>query len=230
MNANDNSSAHISSEYDAEVRRTIPNYDLFHEETVRLVRSAGMKPRLWLDTGCGTGNLVLRARKDFPDTKFLLADPSEEMLAQAKKKLDVPNVRFLQPGETQFLVRQNQEFDKQPDVITAIQAHHYLDKETRMDATKTCFELLGQDGMFITFENVTPTTAKGIEIGKAGWKEFQVKNGRTPEEAEKHIRRFGNDYHPITVEDHYFLYRVCGFRVVELFWYSYMQAGFYCIK
>lgn len=230
MVGKDNLTAHSVKDYDSDVRKTIPNYDQFHEETVRLVRSAGMKPGIWLDTGCGTGNMVQRALKDFPDTKYLLVDPSEEMLAQAKKKLDTPNVRFLQPGETQFLVRQNQEFDKQPDVITAIQAHHYLDKETRMDATKTCFELLGQGGMFIAFEHVTPTTAKGIDIGKAAWKEFQVKSGKTPEEAEAHIRRFGTDFHPITVEDHYFLYRVCGFRVVELFWYSYMQAGFYCVK
>ncbi|MGD0856485.1 MAG: hypothetical protein ABSA18_11850 [Dehalococcoidia bacterium] len=34
----------------------------------------------------------------------------------------------------------------------------------------------------------------------------------------------------VTVEEHLDLYRSCGFAVVELFWLSCMQAGFYCIK
>jgi tRNA (cmo5U34)-methyltransferase len=38
------------------------------------------------------------------------------------------------------------------------------------------------------------------------------------------------EYFPITVEEHLDLLRNCGFGAVEMFWYSYMQAGFYCIK
>lgn len=226
MNSKDNASAHSSGVYDVEVRRTIRNYDLFHDETVCLLKAAGANPALWLDTGGGTGNLIVKALEAFPETRFILADPSEGMLEEAGKKIKSPRVRFIGPVSTQDLDISGET----PDVITAIQAHHYLDKENRLTATKKCYDLLKTDGFFISFENVSPTTARGIEIGKAAWKEFQVNSGKTPEEADQNILRFGNEYHPITVEDHYFLYRVCGFRVVELFWYSCMQAGFYCIK
>jgi len=41
----------------------------------------------WLDTGCGTGNLVELALKAFPDTRFILADPTEKMLHAAVARL-----------------------------------------------------------------------------------------------------------------------------------------------
>lgn len=227
MSVSDNSSSHLASIYDAEIRKTIPFYDEFHDETIRLLRATGASPRLWLDTGCGTATLAEKASKLFPETRFVLADPSESMLAEAGKKLPAGGkVAYLDPVETQNIDLKGET----PDVITAIQAHHYLDKEKRISATKKCYDLLGQDGIFITFENVSPTTVRGIETGKKMWLDFQLAAGKKPDEAEKHIKRFGNEYFPITVEDHFFLYRVCGFRVVELLWYSYMQAGFYCVK
>jgi tRNA (cmo5U34)-methyltransferase len=37
-------------------------------------------------------------------------------------------------------------------------------------------------------------------------------------------------FFPITVEEHLSLLKKMGFNAVELLWYSYMQAGFYCVK
>jgi len=47
---------------------------------------------------------------------------------------------------------------------------------------------------------------------------------------ENHLKRFNVEYFPINIEEHLSLLRKSGFSVVEMFWYSYMQAGFYCIK
>jgi tRNA (cmo5U34)-methyltransferase len=47
---------------------------------------------------------------------------------------------------------------------------------------------------------------------------------------EPHFERFDSEYFPITIEEHLKLLRACGFKTVGLFWYSYMQAGFYGIK
>jgi tRNA (cmo5U34)-methyltransferase len=38
------------------------------------------------------------------------------------------------------------------------------------------------------------------------------------------------EYFPITIEEHLSLLREIGFEVIELLWFSYMQAGFYCQK
>jgi tRNA (cmo5U34)-methyltransferase len=229
LNQNDNVTAHSASEYDKQVLNTIPYYDKFHEETINLVKAYLPQPKTWIDTGCGTGVLIQKCLKAFDETLFILSDPSESMLLSAKQKLSeyTNRVEFLDPVATQDI---SPSFFKKPDVITAIQAHHYLSASDRIKATEVCFDLLNAGGIYITFENISPMTESGIEIGKQNWGNYQLSRGKTKEQVENHLDRFGKEYFPITIEEHLDLYRHCGFKAVEMFWYSYMQAGFYCIK
>lgn len=136
-------------------------------------------------------------------------------------------VQFLTPVTTQYIVLDS---SLRPDIITAVQSHHYLIKEERMMATKVCYELLSKDGVYISFENIRPFTEQGIAYGKQKWADFQKFRGKSEKQVRNHIDRFDKEYYPIMVEEHLQLYRECGFKVVELLWFSYMQAGFYCIK
>jgi tRNA (cmo5U34)-methyltransferase len=151
------------------------------------------------------------------------------MLNKAREKLSESSksINFLEPLPTQQL---NPKICQKADVITAIQSHHYLSQDERKKAVKSCYDLLNENGIFITFENIRPATNKGIEIGKNNWKSFQLSHGRDDETVKNHLQRFDNEYFPITIEDHLKLLKNAGFKVVELFWFSYMQAGFYCIK
>lgn len=227
MQKSDNLTSHLSNEYDSNIGNTIPYYNRFHEETINLVKSMNIKPNIWVDTGCGTGTLVEKALQKFPDTSFILVDPSIDMLTEAKQKLSRHSDRmgFLEP-----MPSQNISLSQNIDIITAIQSHHYLSEDARYKAIKACYDNLNENGIYVTFENIRPLTEKGTEIGKEYWKRFQVSKGKSVEEAENHIKRFGVEYFPITIEEHLNLLRDSGFRMVEMFWYSYMQAGFYCIK
>ena len=225
-----NTTPHLPEDYDVQVSNTIPYYSSFHQETINLIKSLPSRPKVWLDTGCGTGSLVKKAILEFPDTRFILLDPSESMLQQALEKLSVfmpERVESLKPCPTQKLSCMLKE---KADVITAIQCHHYLCSEDRIKATKVCYDILDDDGIYITFENIRPLTKKGILIGKQYWANFQLSMGKSQEEVDKHLARFGIEYFPITIEDHLKLLRETGFKNVELFWCSYMQAGFYGIK
>jgi tRNA (cmo5U34)-methyltransferase len=219
----------LAAVYDQQVGDTIPYYDAFHQETINLIKAAQIEPKNWLDTGCGTGTLVQKALPIFPNTTFILADPSREMLNNAKKKLaNIANgrVQSLEPASTQDLPKSV----ASPEVITAIQSHHYISREERIRATAVCFELLSPRGVYVTFENIRPLTAEGITIGKENWKNFQLGRGRDMQTVQKHMERFDVEYHPITVQDHLSLLRNVGFSTVEMLWYSCMQAGFYGIK
>ena len=102
--------------------------------------------------------------------------------------------------------------------------------EDRIKAIEVCYDTLKENGTFITFENIRPLTKKGIEIGKSYWKNFQLEHGKGEEEINQHLARFDVEYFPITIEDHLAVLRDSGFSTVEVLWYSYLQAGFYCIK
>jgi tRNA (cmo5U34)-methyltransferase len=225
-----NATPHLPEDYDARISYVLPYYSCFHQETINFVKSLASSPRIWLDTGCGTGSLVNKAIEEFLATKFLLLDPSEGMLTQARKKLSScspDRLEFLKASPTQEF---SQKLEEQPDVITAIQCHHYLTREGRVKATGVCYNLLIEGGVYITFENIRPLTEEGITIGKRYWRNFQEAHGRSEEEIEEHLKRFDTEYFPITIQEHLELLGKTGFRTVELFWYSYMQAGFYCIK
>lgn len=216
--------------YDEHINKTIPYFGALHIEIINIVNATGRKPELWLDTGCGKGTLAEKALDVFHNTRFLLSDPSEDMMNVARRKLDGKygdRCRFLTASTTQDIILPG---DECPDVITAVLCHHYLNEEGRLTATNKCFDLLEKGGLYITVENIRPFTVLGTEIGKSNWKNFQVAAGKPVDEVDNHIKRFGLEYFPITVNEHLSLLLRCGFSGVEMLWYSYMQAGFYCIK
>lgn len=229
MKNHDNTTPYQSDLYDAHVINTLPYYESYHQETINLIKSLPTPPELWMDTGCGTGSLVRKALSKFPDTQFLLLDPSEGMLEQGRTKLADENnrVKFLNPSTTQEF---QEKLENRPDVITAIQCHHYLSYNDRIKAIEVCYDNLKENGTFVTFENIRPLTKKGIDIGKSYWKNFQLEHGKGEEEINQHLARFDVEYFPITIEDHLTILRDAGFSTVEVLWYSYLQAGFYCIK
>ena len=228
MTKPDNTTPHDSSEYDGKVRQTIPFYETMHLETIDMVRAVKPDAACWLDTGCGTGYLIELALPLFPNTQFILADPSQAMLDQAGERLSrvgETRVKALLPVGSEAQVG-----EKACQAVTAIQSHHYLLPRQREQAIKACFGILEDDGLFITFENIRPSTQRGIDIGLDRWGRFQREGGRSAPVVAAHRERFGTAYFPITVNDHLALLRAVGFQTVELFWFSHMQAGFYAIK
>ena len=231
MTQADNATPHQAAAYDKGVRQTIPFYEEIHRQTIDVVKTVRPDVECWLDTGCGTGYLVELALPVFPKTRFVLVDPSEAMLKQAMKRLkDVPKnrIRFLQPIPSEGLLSCAGEIA--PQVITSILCHHYSQPEQRRQAIQCCHQMLGGGGILVTFENVAPSTSGGTEIGLSRWKRYQLERGRELSAVEEHLGRFNTRFFPLRVEEHLDLLKEAGFRVVELFWFSQMQAGFYAIK
>ncbi len=230
MERTDNKSSHKASEYDESVKETIRYYELFHDETVDLVKVVKPEAKCWLDTGCGTGYLVEKALVHFPDTFFILADPSKEMLLEARKRLQSvrpERIRFIDSVSSENLPTN---FTVQPEVVTAIMCHHYSKPEQRRNAVKACFDSLAPGGIFITFEHIYPGSEKHLEISLHRWERFQLSKGRSAEIIKHHLGRFNTKYFPIGIGEHLKLLKECGFSVTELFWYSQVDAGFYAIK
>lgn len=220
----DNKTSQSAGEYDANVSKTIPYYRMFHEETIKLVDAYGTGKGSWLDTGCGTGSFILKAKEHFPCVQFIAADPAKTMLEIAEEKLAEMKVPCLLAGTEEL----NQ---KGPfSIITAILAHHYLDEAMRKKATQNCYDMLLPAGLYVTFETIRPATEAGTKIGLKRWRDAQVANGKSVESANQHVSRYGTELLPITIDAHLALLKETGFSAVEIFWVSGMQAGFYAIK
>lgn len=221
---NDNKSAFCSSEYDKKIKQTLPYYDEFYKQIIDLIELFQKSAVRWLDIGCGTGKMGSFAFKNIELEKFVFCDSSDEMIRTAKERFNYSNAVF------SVCDVQNLEYIDEFDVITAIQVNHYLQIDERKTALEKCYGALKENGLFISFENFSPFTAIGKSVYLEKWKRYQMSQGKSIEESERHIERYGKDYFPITLEEHLKLMRNCGFRVVEILWLSNMQAGIWGMK
>lgn len=221
-----NTSPYAAADYDSNIERTIPYYSFFYQQTLDLVAAIGQDRFQWLDCGCGTGTMAEMALERFPDAEFTLCDPSAEMVGLAKQKLS---------GEKRILAyrvlgTENLHDENRFDVATAIQSHHYFREDERVKATQNVYRALKEGGMYIFFENTAPATQKGKEIVMKRWAQYQREHGKTEAEIETYLSRYGKNYFPIPLAAHLHNLKQCGFKTVEPFWLSVMQAGFYAIR
>jgi tRNA (cmo5U34)-methyltransferase len=228
---NDNASAHPAHRYDAEIRPVIPFYDTIQTETLDLVRSVVPQPILWIDTGCGTGSFVARALPLFPRTRYILADPSNAMLTQARNRLEAAPAEAVTilPAMTSDSLS-SVEPKLRVQVVTAMLCHHYMEPAVRLAAVRSCYEILDPGGVLIVVENVDCESTHGREIGLRRWGEYQLHAGREPEAVDQHLARFGTELKPIRITEHFAVFREAGFTTTEIFWRAQMQAGFYAVK
>ncbi len=220
----DNKSAHNSGVYDDRITSVLPYYREYHAQIIDLVDKLDIPNPNWLDTGCGTGTLAARVFEMRDDVRFTLADPSVGMLEKAKEKLSGRDVEFINQSSLEI------SFTDEYDIVTAVQSHHYLQKDERKRAVKNCYEALKESGLFVTFENICMSDPKSDEIAMRRWVAFLEEHGNTPEEVQVQKDRRGVETLPITIGEHINLLRDCGFRSVDMLWTSYLQAGFWAIK
>ncbi len=221
----DNSTAHSASDYEREVRVTVPFHATILDQALDTAFAFIPNPTRWLDTGCGPGRLVALARKLDPEATFVLADPSEAMLDLA---------RAHNPGlpASAFVAASS---DALPDlapfeIITAIQCHHYYeDPGGRERALRRCRALLAPGGAMVIFENVRAETELGHALQRRRWAAWQRAQGRDQATVEMQIAREGTKFFPIKVSEHLALLGQLGFAVVEQIYRAYGQAGFVAI-
>ncbi|MCQ5130030.1 class I SAM-dependent methyltransferase [Butyricicoccus faecihominis] len=221
---NDNGSAFNAADYDSEIGRTLPYQDEFYKQAVDAVRHCRTGAVSWLDVGCGTGKMAQAALGQVPLDRFVFCDSSAAMLERAKARLAFPGASFFRADVREL------PFKNEFDVVTAIQVNHYLQKEERVAALMACHGALREGGVLISFENFAPDGEQMERIYLERWRSYQLAQGKSHEECESHMARYGKAYFPIPLSEHFAALRCCGFRAVEILWLSYMQVGFLAIK
>ncbi|MDE6853009.1 MAG: class I SAM-dependent methyltransferase [Lachnospiraceae bacterium] len=214
-----NSTPFDVTEYDRQIKRTLPFYEEMFQQVIDIVRTLNLQSLRWLDVGCGTGKMAGTALDNFDIQKMVCIDVEKEMLERARELCNDEKVEFLQCDAREL------PYQKMFDIVTAIQINHYFRKEERITTIKNCYDALAENGIYISFENFAPYSGEGAGLYLERWKEFQIANGKTKEEALSHIGRYGRDYFPVTIPESIELLKECGFRMVEIFWVSYMQVG-----
>jgi len=207
------------TEYDKQIKRTLPFYEEMVQQIVDIVKVLDMPSLRWLDVGCGTGKVARTVLDNFDIQKMVCVDVEQEMLEKAGKLCHNDKAEFLQCDVRDLPYRESF------DIVTAVQAGHYFNKQERITAIRKCYDALVENGVYISFENFAPDSEDCTRLYLERWKQYQIKNGKSEEEADLHIGRYGKDYFPVRISESIGLLKDGGFRMVEILWVSYMQVG-----
>lgn len=93
-----------------------------------LKKISQMNFRSVLDVGCGTGEVLKSISEEYPDVRLYGIDISEEMLKQAKAKLNRKAV--LSAGDADHIPFTNNEFDL---IVCTDSFHHYPNPQQAVD-------------------------------------------------------------------------------------------------
>jgi ubiquinone/menaquinone biosynthesis C-methylase UbiE len=127
----------------------LPGYDLltrlsgFKRVHDRLIGQAELTDDYRvLEIGCGTGNLIIRAKRAHPSVDMVGYDPDPLALKRAQRKADgLSGIRF-ERGYAQRLPYADGEFDR---VLSSMMLHH-LDTDAKAAAAAEVFRVLRPGG------------------------------------------------------------------------------------
>lgn len=216
---NQNSTPFNVAAYDKQIKRTLPFYDEMVRQIIDIVKVLKIQSPRWLDVGCGTGKVARAVLDNFDIQKMVCIDVEQKMIEKAEILCNNRNIEFLQCDVRKL------SYQRLFDVVTTVQVNHYFKRQERITAVKKCYDALKENGIYISFENFAPDSEDGTKLYLERWKQFQIVNGKTEEEATLHIKRYGQDYFPIPISESIKILKDCGFRMVEILWVSYMQVG-----
>lgn len=135
-----------------------------------------------LCVGVGTGAEVLALATAYPGWSFVGVDPSEEMLAVARRRLDEAGVSHrceLMHGYVEDVPQQ------QFDAVVSLLVAHFIPREDRRPFYTAIHDRLRPGGRFVSAEICADLDAPGFPQMLEDWKQVQSLMGATPESLAK---------------------------------------------
>ena len=213
--------------YDADMDLMHPNRHKMVEVIIAVLAASAPEPRLVVDLGTGTGFLLERLLRRFPNCRAVAIDGSRQMVASAKSRLgalaervDFVVADFRQPEALGVAV-------EPADAVVSAYALHHLNLQEKANLIGRCRAGLKESGWFLNadlvvsedefLEDLTQQMRVSGIVDRA-----QNRDPRFPDAAA--TRRFIDDLQrnecdqPQREDDDLRIMRECGYRHVSLLW------------
>ena len=217
-----------SNEYDDSAHKIIPAYHAIYELTRHLLRDRLSIQARILVAGAGTGKEVIDCSQNNPNWSFIGFDPSEQMLAIARKKVAAASLESkisLVRGRIEDVA------ENDFDAATAILVMHFLpDDGTKFNFLKTIADKLKPGAPIVLVDLEGKIGSDEYHVLNAAWKNQQLftrpENDRINEEFA--IRE--KEVHFIPQERLELLFEKAGFITIHKFFKAYLFGGYVAIK
>ncbi|MDD2786235.1 MAG: class I SAM-dependent methyltransferase [Patescibacteria group bacterium] len=164
-------------DYDALIKKLIPNYEKMHQSVIDLVNTTSEKPVL-LDLGIGTGKTALHLLNKYPQAVIDGFDISPKMIEQGKTRLrdNLSHVHFIEQDIKDLELK-----EKHYDAGVAVLSVHHLTGEQKKELFKKIFNHLKSGGIFVLGDIVKFDSEKETIAKEEEWRAFLIKNLGTKE-------------------------------------------------
>jgi len=196
-----------AADYDAAIRRYIPQYDQMIATVVALVRGDV------IDLGTGTGALAAAILEAQPTARVRLVDIDPAMLETAATRV----ARF---GDRAELVRASFDESLPPcdAVVASLALHHVPELDRKRALFRSVHDALRPGGRFVIADVTVHENGSEHDVIYAMWSAWMASKGIAQNEANALFAQWAGEdrYHPLAIELQ--LLADAGFARPECFW------------
>jgi tRNA (cmo5U34)-methyltransferase len=146
-------SKNMASVYDRMCQLLVPGYDLMQDTLINILKFENMERIVLLDLGAGSGILIEKILKEFPDAICYYLDFSDDFMSVAREKLQKYGDRVTYI-KSDFCMNWESEINENPNVITSMSAIHHLSNENKKELYKRCYNVLEENGWFFNIDEM----------------------------------------------------------------------------
>lgn len=143
----------MANAYDKVCQIIVPAYDFMQDALINMLKFEDMEKIVLLDLGAGSGILIEKILKEFPDSICYYLDSSDDFMHIAKKKLQQYENRVTYI-KSDFCGNWESEIKETPNVITSMSAIHHLSNENKKKLYKKCYDILEDNGWFFNIDEM----------------------------------------------------------------------------
>ena len=207
-----------AQEFDAIIRRLIPNYEQMLDALVTALPFNRSQPIRVVDLGCGTGTIARRIKDVYPQAQITCVDIAEKMLQIAQVKLGDPgdDLRY------QLANFEDYEFDTTYDVaVSSLALHHLVNDDDKIKFYKKIYDCLTIGGVFYNADVVLGSSSHLQKRYMEKWREYMRLQVSVEEIEQKWIPQHYDEDHPACLMSQLAWLRDLGFTEVDVIWKYY---------
>ncbi|HEY9813411.1 MAG TPA: class I SAM-dependent methyltransferase [Candidatus Sericytochromatia bacterium] len=207
-----------AQEFDAIIRRLIPNYEQMLDALVTALPFNQLQPIRVVDLGSGTGTIARRIKDVYPQAQVTCVDIAEKMLQIAQVKLGDAgdDLRY------QLANFEDYEFDTTYDVaVSSLALHHLVNDDDKIKFYKKIYDCLTIGGVFYNADVILGSSSHLQERYMEKWREYMRLQVSVEEIEQKWIPQHYDEDHPASLMSQLAWLRDLGFTEVDVIWKYY---------
>lgn len=207
-----------AQEFDAIIRRLIPNYEQMLDALVIALPFHQRQSIRVVDLGCGTGTIARRIKDVYPLAQVTCVDIAEKMLNIAQLKLGEADddLRY------QLANFEDYEFDSTYDVaVSSLALHHLVSNDDKIKFYKKIYNCLTVGGVFYNADVILGSSPELQERYMEKWREYMLLQVSAKEIDQKWIPQHYDEDHPASLMSQLDWLQDVGFLEVDVVWKYY---------